>query len=72
MFSITTEEITPFFIQVIYASWMFFAVLIWDIFIVYIISMKKITSFFNKYMNLIERISALFLTFIALMIIYKI
>lgn len=72
MFSISAEEFTPFFIQVIYASWMFLAVLIWDIFIVYIISMKKITIFFNKYMNLIEKVSALFLTFIALMIIYKI
>lgn len=72
MFSISAEEFTPFFIQVIYASWMFLAVLIWDIFIVYIISMKKITIFFNKYMNFIEKVSALFLTFIALMIIYKI
>lgn len=71
MFSITVEEFTPLFIQVIYASWMFFAVLVWDIFIVYIIGIKKITSFFNTYMSLIENISALFLTFVAFMIIYK-
>lgn len=71
MFSITIEKSTPFSIQIIYALWMFFAVLIWDIFIVYVISLEKIKEVFNRYINLIEKISALFLTFIACMIIYK-
>lgn len=71
MFSITIEKSTPFSIQIIYALWMFFAVLIWDIFIVYVISLEKIKKVFNRYINLIEKISALFLTFIACMIIYK-
>ena len=71
MFSITIEKSTPFSIQIIYALWMFFAVLIWDIFIVYVIRLEKIKKVFNRYINLIEKISALFLTFIACMIIYK-
>ena len=71
MFSITIEKSTPFSIQIIYTLWMFFAVLIWDIFIVYVISLEKIKKVFNRYINLIEKISALFLTFIACMIIYK-
>ena len=72
MFSITTHNNTPFFIQTIYGIWMFFAVLIWDIFIVYILSLEKIKEFFNKYIYLIEKISAIFLSFVALLIIYKI
>ena len=72
MFSITTHNNTPFFIQTIYGIWMFFAVLIWDIFIVYILSLEKIKEFFNKYIYLIEKISAVFLSFVALLIIYKI
>ncbi len=72
MFSITTQNNTPFFIQTIYGIWMFFAVLFWDIFIVYILSLEKIKELFNKYIYLIEKISAIFLTFVALMIIYKI
>ena len=71
MFSITIEKSTPFSIQIIYALWMFFAVLIWDIFIIYIISLEKIKKVFNNYINLIEKISALFLSFVACMIIYK-
>ena len=72
MFSITTQNNTPFFIQTIYGIWMFFAVLIWDIFIVYILSLEKIKQFFNRYIYLIEKISAVFLSFVALIIIYKI
>jgi threonine/homoserine/homoserine lactone efflux protein len=71
MFSITIEKSTPFSIQIIYALWMFFAVLIWDIFIVYVINLEKIKKVFNSYINLIEKISALFLSFVACMIIYK-
>jgi len=71
MFSITIEKSAPFSIQLIYALWMFFAVLVWDIFIVYVISLEKIKKVFNNYINLIEKISALFLSFIACMIIYK-
>jgi threonine/homoserine/homoserine lactone efflux protein len=72
MFSITIEKSTPFSIQIIYTLWMFFAVLIWDIFIVYVISLEKIKKVFNSYINLIEKISAFFLSFVACMIIYKI
>lgn len=72
MFSITTQNNTPFFIQTIYGIWMFFAVLIWDIFIVYILSLEKIKQFFNRYIYLIEKISAVFLSFVAFLIIYKI
>lgn len=72
MFSITSQNNTPFFIQTIYGLWMFFAVLIWDIFIVYILNLRKIKQLFNRYIYLIEKISAVFLTFVALMIIYKI
>lgn len=72
MFSITTHNNTPFFIQTIYGIWMFFAVLIWDIFIVYILSLEKIKQFFNRYIYLIEKISAVFLSFVAFLIIYKI
>lgn len=72
MFSITTHNNTPFFIQTIYGIWMFFAVLIWDIFIVYILSLEKIKQFFNRYIYLTEKISAVFLSFVAFLIIYKI
>jgi len=72
MFSITFQNNTPFFIQTIYGLWMFFAVLIWDVFIVYILNLKKIKQLFNRYIYLIEKISAVFLTFVALIIIYKI
>ena len=71
MFSITIEKTTPFSIQIIYALWMFFAVLIWDIFIVYLISLKKIKNVFNNYINIIEKVSALFLSFVAFSIIFK-
>ena len=57
MFSINTQNNKPFFIQTIYGIWMFFAVLIWDIFIVYILSLEKIKQFFNRYIYLIEKIS---------------
>jgi threonine/homoserine/homoserine lactone efflux protein len=53
MFSITIEKATPFSIQIIYALWMFFAVLIWDIFIVYLISLENIKNVFNNYINII-------------------
>lgn len=72
MFSITAQNNTPFFIQTIYGLWMFFAVLIWDIFIVYVLSLEKMKQLFNRYIYLIEKISALFLSFVALMIIYNI
>jgi threonine/homoserine/homoserine lactone efflux protein len=71
MFSITIEKATPFSIQIIYALWMFFAVLIWDIFIVYLISLENIKNVFNNYINIIEKVSALFLSFVALSIIFK-
>jgi threonine/homoserine/homoserine lactone efflux protein len=71
MFSITVEKSTPYFIQTIYAVWMFLAVLLWDIFIVYIISLENVKRIFNNYISLIEKISALFLSFVAITIIYN-
>jgi threonine/homoserine/homoserine lactone efflux protein len=71
MFSITVEKSTPYFIQTIYALWMFLAVLLWDIFIVYIISLEKVKRIFNNYISLIEKVSALFLSFVAITIIYN-
>jgi hypothetical protein len=50
---------------------MFLAVLLWDIFIVYIISLEKVKRIFNNYISLIEKISALFLSFVAITIIYN-
>ena len=42
MFSISVQNDTPFEIQSIYALWMFSAVLVWDIFIVYLVTNKKL------------------------------
>jgi len=57
MFSISVQNDTPFEIQSFYALWMFSAVLIWDIFIVYLVTNKKSKKFMQKYSNKIEKIS---------------
>lgn len=69
MFSISIENHTPFFIQVLYSLWMFLAVLFWDIFIVYIVTNNKSRLFMQKYLNLIEKSSGIILLFIGLLII---
>lgn len=72
MFSIAIQSNTPQQVQAFYALWMFIAVLLWDIFIVYLVSHKKSKNFMQKYSNIIEKISGLILFIIALMIIVNI
>ncbi|RXJ91608.1 lysine transporter LysE [Arcobacter sp. CECT 8983] len=69
MFSISINTDTPLFVQSFYALWMFLAVLLWDIFIVYLVTSKKSKLFLEKYSNLIEKICGLILLFIASFII---
>ncbi|RXJ77628.1 lysine transporter LysE [Arcobacter sp. F155] len=69
MFSISINSITPLFVQTFYALWMFVAVLLWDIFIVYLVTSKKSKSFLEKYSNKVEKICGLILLFIASFII---
>ncbi|WP_320035579.1 LysE family translocator [Halarcobacter sp.] len=61
MFSISIQNSTPFFVQSFYAAWMFFAVLFWDIFIVYLVTNKKSKNFLDKHSNHIENISGFIL-----------
>lgn len=72
MFSITTSEDTSFNIELFYGLWMFFAVLVWDIFIVYLVNHENIQKFMEKYSNKVEKISGLILIFIASIIFYNI
>jgi len=69
MFSISIQAHTAFAIQSFYAIWMFFAVLAWDIFIVYLVNQKNTKLYMEKYSNLIEKISGLILFLIAALII---
>ncbi len=71
MFSISVQNDTSFAIQSFYAIWMFLAVLIWDIFIVYLVSHKNSKKFMQKYSNVIEKVSGIVLIFIAFMIIFN-
>ena len=57
MFSISVQNDTPFEIQSLYALWMFSAVLVWDIFVVYLVTNKKSKKFMQKYSNKIEKVS---------------
>jgi len=65
MFSISIQNDTPFEIQSLYALWMFCAVLLWDIFIVYLVTNKKSKKIMRKYSNKIEKISGGILVLIA-------
>jgi len=65
MFSISIQNDTPFEIQSLYALWMFCAVLLWDIFIVYLVTNKKSKKIMQKYSNKIEKISGGILVLIA-------
>lgn len=71
MFSISIKSNTPFSLQVFYASWMFLAVLIWDIFIVYLITNKNSRKFLEKYSNFIEKISGIILLLISVFILFN-
>lgn len=72
MFSISIQNSTPFFVQAFYAAWMFFAVLFWDIFIVYLVTNKKTRHVLEKYSNQIEKISGLILFGIGSLILINI
>lgn len=65
MFSISINNHTIFYVQIFYAFWMFFAVLFWDIFIVYLVTNKKSKIFLDNYSNFIEKISGIILLLIA-------
>jgi len=69
MFSISIQTHTPIEIQSFYALWMFLAVLLWDIFIVYLVNHEKAKVFIQEYSNFIEKISGLVLFIIATLII---
>lgn len=71
MFSISIQNDTPFLVQSFYATWMFLAVLLWDIFIVYLVTNKKSRVFMEKYSNLIEKISGIILFIIGISIIFN-
>ena len=71
MFSISIKNHTPFYVQTFYASWMFFAVLFWDIFIVYLVTNKKSRIFLERYSNFIEKISGFILLVIGSFIIFS-
>lgn len=71
MFSISIQNHTPFFVQSFFALWMFLAVLLWDIFVVYLVTNTKSKSFLENYSNKIEKISGLILLFLSISIIFK-
>lgn len=72
MFSISIQTHTPIEIQSFYALWMFLAVLLWDIFIVYLVNHEKAKGFMQKYSNSLEKVSGGILFIIASAIIYNI
>ncbi len=72
MFSISIQNDTPFYVQSFYATWMFLAVLFWDIFIVYLVTNDKSRIFLEKYSNFIEKISGIILFIIGSSIIFNI
>lgn len=69
MFSISLNNNTPIIVGYFYALWMFFAVLLWDIFIVYLVTNKKSKKFIENNSNKIEKICGVILLFIASFII---
>lgn len=71
MFSISLNDNIPFNYQILYAIWMFLAVLIWDIFIVILINAKQNREFIQKYSNKIEKISGIILAMLACIIIFN-
>ncbi|WP_421715611.1 LysE family translocator [Arcobacter arenosus] len=71
MFSISIQNHTPFYVQSFFALWMFLAVLLWDIFVVYLVTNVKSKNFLEKYSNKIEKISGFILLFLALSIIFN-
>ncbi len=71
MFSISIQNHTLFYVQSFFALWMFLAVLLWDIFVVYLVTNVKSKNFLEKYSNKIEKISGFILLFLALSIIFN-
>lgn len=71
MFSISIKNHTPFYVQSFYASWMFLAVLFWDIFIVYLVTNSKSRVFLEKYSNIIEKLSGSVLLLISGFILFN-
>lgn len=71
MFSISLQDNTPFYVQSFYAAWMFFAVLLWDIFIVFLVTNIKSKKFLEKYTYHIEKVSGVILLIIASSIIFN-
>ena len=71
MFSISIQKDTPFFVQSFYATWMFLAVLFWDIFVVYLVTNNKSRVYMEKYSNYIEKISGIILFIIGSSIIFN-
>ncbi len=71
MFSISIQNDTPFYLESFYATWMFLAVLSWDIFIVYLVTNNKSRIFLEKYSNFIEKISGIILFIIGSLIIFN-
>jgi len=72
LFSLSIKDNTTMGTQYLYAAWMFFAVLFWDIFIVTLLSNKKSKLFMQKYSNTIEKVSAYILIIISFLILYEI
>lgn len=71
MFSISLQNDTPFYVQSFYAIWMFFAVLFWDIFVVFLVTNQKSKNYLEKYTYHIEKISGVVLLIIASSIIFN-
>lgn len=71
MFSIVLSKNTAQIVEIFYGMWMFFVVLLWDIFIVFLVNHKKAQGFMEKYSNLLEKISGYILIFIAILIFYN-
>lgn len=64
MFTISIQNDTPFYVQSFYAAWMFFAVLFWDIFVVYLVTNSKSRIWVDRYSNHIEKVSGAILLFL--------
>lgn len=71
MFSISLQNDTPFYVQSFYAAWMFFAVLLWDIFVVFLVTNQRSKNYLEKYTYHIEKISGVVLLIIASSIIFN-
>ncbi len=71
IFSISIQNDTPFIIQSFYVIWMFLAVLVWDIFIVYLVTNFRSRIFMEKYSYIIEKFSGIVLLVISISILFS-